>query len=255
MSAVSPELVEAIKELQKLPSLNTALLGGGTNLAIRYGHRQSVDIDLFFPGIIGRVGYEQIISEVKEYFGENIFGFDYPCEIDDQFMFLRFFIRKGDMSIKVEILQNMQTHLEGEKVDDMLLMQETDLGRLKLLAGSNRATQKDIFDLDYLSDRLTLSVMMANLKEHREQYNADEHRSIFDLDGEESPTDNPKLLLKFDEPAEQPSSRPRHSNPRVDIMDGHKNWLSAGSSWRLKVRRYFREIGHAYPVIQLQFTK
>ncbi len=246
MSAVSADLIEAIKELQKLPSLRTALLGGGTNLAIRYGHRESVDIDLFFPGIIGRDGFEQVKKEVREFFKDDIYGFDYPCEIDDQFMFLRFFVRKGDMSIKVEILQNMQTHLEGENVDDMLLMQETDLCRLKLLAGSNRATQKDIYDLDYLSDRISLSDMMAFLKDHKEQYNADEHRSIFDLDGEESPLDNPGLLLKFDAAAEQSASRPSHSNPRVEIMDGHRNWLVARSSWRRKVRHYFNKIGHEF---------
>ncbi|MFC0513683.1 hypothetical protein ACFFGT_05715 [Mucilaginibacter angelicae] len=137
----------------------------------------------------------------------------------------------------------MQTHMEGETVDDMLLMQETDLARLKLMAGYNRATQKDIFDLDYLSDRMTLPAMMGYLREHRAKYVADEHRSIFDLDGEESPVDDPNLLLKFDKPTEQPSFRPCHSNPRVEIMTGHKNWLSARSSWRLKVRRYFREIG------------
>ncbi|MFC0513684.1 nucleotidyl transferase AbiEii/AbiGii toxin family protein [Mucilaginibacter angelicae] len=65
MSAVSPELIEAIKELQKLPSLKSALLGGGINLAIRYDHRQSVDIDLFFPEIIGREGFEQIKRKLR----------------------------------------------------------------------------------------------------------------------------------------------------------------------------------------------
>lgn len=43
MNAVTPELIEAIKELQKLPSLSSTLLGGGTNLVIHYGHRQSVE--------------------------------------------------------------------------------------------------------------------------------------------------------------------------------------------------------------------
>ena len=140
MTAVSTELIQTIKELQQLPSLNTALLGGGTNLAIRYGHRQSVDIDLFFSNIIGRDGYEQVKQEIKESFGDDVYGFDYPCEINDQFMFLRFFARKGEMSIKVEILQNMQTHLKGETVGGVQLMQETDIARLKLLAGCNRAT-------------------------------------------------------------------------------------------------------------------
>lgn len=250
MNAVTPELIEAIKELQKLPSLNAALLGGGTNLAIRYGHRQSVDIDLFFAGIIGKDGFGRIEFEVRKLYGERAYGFDYPCDIDNQFLFLRFFIRNGDFSIKVEILQNMLTYLPGELVDGILLMQEADIARLKLLAGCNRATQKDIFDLDYLTDRISLPDMMNALREHQDKYDADEHKSIFFLDGEKSPVNEPNLLLKFDEPAQQRSSRPLHSNPRVDIVSGHKNWLSARSSWRIKVRRYFNSIGYEYSSTQ-----
>lgn len=48
MSAVSADLLEIIIELQSLPSLQHSFLGGGTNLAIRYNHRESVDIDLFW---------------------------------------------------------------------------------------------------------------------------------------------------------------------------------------------------------------
>lgn len=50
----------------------------------------------------------------------------------------------------VELLQNLQTHLSPEEVDGMNLMQEMDLAHLKLIVGCNRATRKDIFDLDYL---------------------------------------------------------------------------------------------------------
>ena len=89
--------------------------------------------------------------------------------------------------------------------------------------------------------------MMEFLKVHKENYKTEEYHSIFDLDDDKSPVEDPGLLLKFDEPAEYPSSRPRHSNPRVEIMKGHKNWLSARSSWRLKVRSYFREIGLTFP--------
>lgn len=43
MKAVSDSLLETILELQQLPSLSSSSLGGGTNLAIRYGHRISYD--------------------------------------------------------------------------------------------------------------------------------------------------------------------------------------------------------------------
>jgi hypothetical protein len=47
MKAVSDILLKTILELQQLPSLSDSLLGGGTNLAIRYGHRESYDIVVF----------------------------------------------------------------------------------------------------------------------------------------------------------------------------------------------------------------
>jgi hypothetical protein len=67
MKAVSDSLIETILELQQLPSLSTSSLGGGTNLAIRYGHRISYDIDLFFSDIIGKQGYE-VIKETTSCF-------------------------------------------------------------------------------------------------------------------------------------------------------------------------------------------
>ena len=52
MSAVSPELRQTILELQQLPSISKFSLGGGTNLALRYSHRVSIDIDFISPEII-----------------------------------------------------------------------------------------------------------------------------------------------------------------------------------------------------------
>lgn len=57
MKAVSPVLYKTIKELQSLKNLKPFALAGGTNLAIRYDHRESIDIDLFCTEIIGFKGF------------------------------------------------------------------------------------------------------------------------------------------------------------------------------------------------------
>lgn len=124
MSSVSEALIQTIQELQELPSLQCFSLGGGTNLALRYHHRRSIDIDLFCPDIIGKEGYESIVKEIKERFDNQIFGFDYPCEVDDQYLFLRFFLRKDDIAIKVEVLQNFKTLDEPERMDGINLLSE-----------------------------------------------------------------------------------------------------------------------------------
>ena len=50
MNAVEVSLRKTILELQNLSSVAHFSLGGGTNLALRYGHRISVDIDLVCAG-------------------------------------------------------------------------------------------------------------------------------------------------------------------------------------------------------------
>ena len=72
MSAVSEELRKTILELQNFSSLLKFALGGGTNLAIRYQHRISIDIDFISPYIIGKKGFGKIISELEEHFGNRI---------------------------------------------------------------------------------------------------------------------------------------------------------------------------------------
>ena len=61
MSAVSPILKQTILELQNLSSISQFSLGGGTNLALRYNHRVSIDIDFIAPKIIDRVTFDKII--------------------------------------------------------------------------------------------------------------------------------------------------------------------------------------------------
>mgnify|MGYP006347831583 CR=1 FL=1 len=59
--------LKTIHELQSFECFEVTALGGGTNLAIRYQHRISTDIDIFFPGIIGKAGYVKIINEVQQH--------------------------------------------------------------------------------------------------------------------------------------------------------------------------------------------
>ncbi|MXV16542.1 nucleotidyl transferase AbiEii/AbiGii toxin family protein [Hufsiella ginkgonis] len=250
MKAIAEHLLQTIHELQALPSLSASCLGGGTNFAIRYQHRVSVDIDLFFPDIIGKPGYERIKEEAIEFFGDNVLNFDYPCDVDDQYIFQRFYVRKGDELIKVEILQNMKFYEKPDLVDGIRLMTENDISVLKIVTACNRANEKDIYDLDYLTDRIALDKVIELLKEKEDRCSDPVHRSIFGLDDERSPIAEPDLLLKFEEPIKGKHARPGHSNPRVDVLPDQKNWMQARSSWRRKVRRYFDGIGRAFPAAQ-----
>lgn len=48
-SAIEPSTLELLKQLMNVPELQNFSLVGGTALALKYGHRKSLDIDLFSP--------------------------------------------------------------------------------------------------------------------------------------------------------------------------------------------------------------
>ncbi|MCK5703650.1 MAG: nucleotidyl transferase AbiEii/AbiGii toxin family protein [Cyclobacteriaceae bacterium] len=45
--AVEPNTLSLLKKLQQIPELYSFYLVGGTALALKFGHRISIDIDLF----------------------------------------------------------------------------------------------------------------------------------------------------------------------------------------------------------------
>lgn len=145
MTAVSPAIVTTILQLQNIPSLANFGLAGGTNLALQYKHRISDDIDLFCPEIIGLDGFNKIQEEVKASFGNKARNFDTPCDINDQYSFLRFFIDAEDGTIiKVDVLQNMKHLFEINTINNIRLFSKEDIGLYKLVSLSNRSTKKDI---------------------------------------------------------------------------------------------------------------
>lgn len=246
MRAVTPVLLQTTKQLQSLPSLAQFALAGGTNLAFRFNHRQSQDIDLFCPEIVGIKHFETIEAEVKNYFGEaNITGLEYPFDKEsDQHTYLRFWVTKPcGAIIKVEIIQNMKMMDAIEVVDEVRLVTTKDIGLFKLISGSSRAAKKDIYDLDFITEKINIIDLFEALQIKKQTFNKAEHQNIFDLDEEECPTQNPSLLLKFDGKVKQNRIKPMHSNDHILIVEGGKSWVRVRTSWRMKVRRLFIHLG------------
>ncbi|MEQ3665844.1 nucleotidyl transferase AbiEii/AbiGii toxin family protein [Olleya sp.] len=248
MSAVTPVLLQTIKQLQALPSLSQFALAGGTNLAFRFNHRHSQDIDLFCPEIVGIKHFETIEEEVKSFFGEtNITGLEYPFDkVSEQYTYVRFWITKADTRIKVEIIQNMKMMDAIEVVDEVRLVTTKDIGLFKLISGSSRAAKKDIYDLDFITENINVIELFEALKVKKQTFNQKEHQNIFDLDEEECPTQNPSLLLKFDGNVSQNRIKPMHSNDNILIVKGGKSWVRVRTSWRMKVRRLFNHLEIEY---------
>ena len=249
--AVSPVLLETIKELQTFKSLEQFALAGGTNLAFRYNHRESQDIDLFCPNIVGIKHFEEIENEVINYYGNNcVSGLQYPYDKEsEQHTYLRFWLTKpcGTM-IKVEIIQNMKMIESIEIIEDVKLVTTKDIGLFKLVSSASRAAKKDIYDLDFVTEKIPLIELFDALRVKKDKFNTNKDKNIFDLDGEECPVKNPLLLLKFDGKVTVNGIKRIHSNDHILIVEGGKNWIEVGISWRMKVRRLFNYLGLKYPL-------
>ena len=247
MSAVSSAIVKTILELQKLPSLSNFSLAGGTNLAIRYNHRISDDIDMFCYDIIGKAGFQKIEEEVKQYFGKRARSFDDPCDINDQYTFLRFYVDAEDGTmIKVDLLQNMKSIYDVEIIEDIRLYSIKDIGLFKLLTLSNRSTKKDIYDLDFITNDVKLTSLFEELKLKISRFDKEEHKTIFDLDNNKSVIENIDLLIEFDNTFGS-SKSPTHSHDNIKIAEENKTWFQAKISWKSKVRELFRYLGKDFP--------
>lgn len=252
MSAVSEVLLQTIKELQSLPSLSQFALAGGTNLAFRFNHRESQDIDLFCPEIVGIKHLETIEKEIIDFYGkENIKGLNYPADkVKEQHSFFRFWVTKPcGARIKVEIIQNMKMMDDIEVIDDVRLVTTKDIGLFKLISGSIRAAKKDIYDLDFITEKIPIIELFEALKVKNEVFNKKEDKNIFNYNNNDCPTTNPLLLLKFDmDRSKIDKVKPMHSDDVIRILNNSKSWYQSRSSWVSKIRKLYRHLDIKYPL-------
>ncbi|ANO48009.1 hypothetical protein B0A78_06745 [Flavobacterium columnare NBRC 100251 = ATCC 23463] len=194
---ISNELEKTIKELQQLNSLSSFYLAGGTNLAIRYSHRESVDIDLFCENIIGISGFELIEKEIIETFKNRVLYIGYPTKQNDELVFLRTIISTDNTNIKVEIIQGFKLFHPIETINGIRLASESDIGLLKLDSITNRYAEKDLYDLDYITENPNHSLnKLMELYERRKNYYIENNiNTIFSLSNDFCPIENTELLI------------------------------------------------------------
>lgn len=134
--AVEPGTLSLLKKLMMLPSLCTFSLVGGTALALRYGHRSSVDLDLFFHKEFNQ---SKIIDELEATF-QNRFVYKQQHTQFGIFCFIN--------DIKVDIVHfPHQPISEFEEVDNIRMYHSADISAMKIQAILGRAKKKDFWDL------------------------------------------------------------------------------------------------------------
>lgn len=144
---ISPSTLELLRELQKIEILKELRLVGGTSLALQYGHRKSIDIDLF--GSFDTDEFElleklRIIGEVKTLQkSQNIFVY----------------LLNG---VKIDIVRyNFIWLEEALHLNGLKLAGRKDIAAMKFAAITGRGTRKDFVDIWFLLEEYSLKEMVS----------------------------------------------------------------------------------------------
>jgi hypothetical protein len=123
---IESRALSLLKELMTLPAIKSFSLVGGTALALRYGHRSSVDLDLFSHEILN---YPEILNELEGSF-QNRFVYKHQqtqfgifCFIDD---------------IKVDIVHFPHRPIAAiEERDSIRMYSSADISAMKIFKIKN----------------------------------------------------------------------------------------------------------------------
>lgn len=144
-STVEPGTFSILKRLMSIEKLNSFYLVGGTCLSLRYGHRKSIDLDLFTTIEFTSESLLEILSKEKipfEYRNTNnpVGLFGYIGEVKIDFVKHHYFKQIGN------------TILE----DGIRMFNDEDIVAMKIFAILKRAHKKDFWDIAELLNHYSL---------------------------------------------------------------------------------------------------
>lgn len=156
MKVVSPELYSVLLNLVGIDELKDFCLAGGTNLALRFGHRVSTDIDLFTNHIMDYQKMKRIISSLEKGFGEKLTKKEIRRDRLKRLSYLEAYIQENGRYVKVDLISNVPRLYDPIDIDGIRYLSMADIGLLKLDSFHKRAVWKDLYDLDFITERIPL---------------------------------------------------------------------------------------------------
>jgi hypothetical protein len=154
--AVEPGTFSLLKKLMTLPSLKNFSLVGGTALALRFGHRSSVDLDLFYHKEFDHTAIEHELQQV--------FAEDFKYEDGHKRLGIFGFIEE----VKVDIVYYPHKPIARNDVfDDIRIYGDADIGAMKIQAILGRGRKKDFWDLHELLQHYSLQQIIGW---HKQKY-------------------------------------------------------------------------------------
>ncbi len=144
---VSPATLELLKQLCAIPELSNFALVGGTNLALRFGHRISIDIDLFANEPFNKEKIRQVIHDT---FPDSVL-------LDEMKQTLWYQVN----GVKTDIVLHEYRYLQPvEEIAGIRLVSLPDIIPMKLGAVSGRGAMKDFWDIAELLKHFSIAEMI-----------------------------------------------------------------------------------------------
>lgn len=149
IETVEPGTFSVLERLMLLKVLNAFSLTGGTALSLRYGHRKSVDLDLF---CIEKLDHDSIVKGLK-----NTFKDGYRSESKT----VKWGIFCYLDNVKVDIIHYPHSLIsEIESIGNIRMYADADIIAMKFNAILGRGKKKDFWDIYELMHHYSLKDMI-----------------------------------------------------------------------------------------------
>ena len=146
---VEPGTFAVLESLMRLKALQPFSLVRGTALSLRYGHRTSIDLDLFYHE---KLDHEKIVTALKKEFGKG-----YSVESKS----VRWGIFCYLNNVKVDIIHHPHPLISDLEITNNIRMYgDPDIIAMKLNAILGRGRKKDFWDLSELLQHFSLKDMI-----------------------------------------------------------------------------------------------
>lgn len=154
--AIEPGTLSLLNKLMQLPSLESFSLVGGTALALRYGHRSSIDLDLFS---FENFDHSSIVNELHQEFGHQ-FNFESGHKNLGIFCYLN--------HVKIDIVHYPHVLIENINTwKTIRFYSDADIAAMKIQAILGRGKKKDFWDLFELLQHYSLQQI---IDWHKQKY-------------------------------------------------------------------------------------
>lgn len=153
---VEPGTLSLLKELMEIPSLKPFSLVGGTALSLRYGHRSSEDLDLFY--------HEKFDSSLIELDLINKFGTNYYSEGGHRNFGIFCYLNM----VKVDLVYFPHLPIAPIEIENGIrFYNSADIAAMKIQAILGRGKKKDFWDLHELLKHFSLQQI---IDWHKQKY-------------------------------------------------------------------------------------